>query len=114
MKSLSQYITESSQNLTSDKLQTIYGSLLIDDKERLVDFKQFIDDNSTFEDIERAFWRGHYKNDVDDWFDYITDLLTVVNLTPKDIIYYYSLARSGKQMKIEVIAQVLHGLLELV
>ena len=66
----------------------------------------------SMEEIEQRFWKGDLKDELDNiWNIVTTKILNVKHkkmayeLTPKDIIDQYSLATSGKQSKIEVIAQ---------
>ena len=116
MKQLSIYITEAGQKgrLTQAVSGRIYKNLLIDDRERIEDIDRHLTHRGTipsFEDIEQFFWKGAGKDKVDDYYGYITSWLKDVNITPGDIVNVYSLARSGKQMKIEVIASVIHALI---
>lgn len=65
----------------------------------------------SMEEIEQRFWEGDLKDELDNIWDIVTTKILNVKhkkmayeLTPKDIIDQYSLATSGKQSKIEVIA----------
>lgn len=115
MKNLFNYITESSNGyLTQEDLEKIWSNLLIDDRERIVDVNRLVSKPNVFasaEDIEQAFWKGSYKNRVDDYFGYVTEWLQYIKRTPKEIADAYSFSRVGKQMKIEVIAQVIRSLI---
>lgn len=116
MNTLFEYIMEATSPkgwLTSTIRKKIFGNLLIDDKERLKDIVAHCRGNfPTSEDIEKLFWsNNNYKDKVDDYFGYVTGWLKNANLTPDDIIHVYSLARSGKQSKIEVIATVINALI---
>lgn len=62
--------------------------------------------NFSMEEIEQRFWKGDLNENVDEYFERISKMLDNAGITPKNISDTYSLARSGKQMKIEVIAQV--------
>lgn len=117
MKSLREYINEAAGPkgwLTSKKSAELYKGLLIDDRERIQDIERYLPGHNTipaFEEIEQLFWNGEYKDRVDDYFDYVTGWLKDINLTPKDIVAAYSLAHSGKQSKIEVIATVVRAII---
>lgn len=118
MKPLHEYINEAGKNhngfLTQQKRIQLYKSLLIDDRERLEDIDRQLSSHNTipsFEDIEQFFWKGDYKDRVDDYYRYVTGWLKNIKITPEDIVAEYSLARSGKQMKIEVIATVIRSLI---
>lgn len=118
MKPLFDYISEASAPkgfLTTAVRKNIYQNLLIDDRERIEDIDRFITHDNTLpsaEDIEQLFWKGGYKDRVDDYFEYVTGWLKNAKLTPNDVIAAYSLARSGKQAKIEVIATVIRALMD--
>lgn len=115
MKSLQEYLTESQKGfLTQTACRKLYKSLLIDDRERIEDIDRFIAYDNTipsFEDVEKLFWKGEYKDRVDDYYEYVTGWLKNIGFTPNDVVMAYSLARSGKQMKIEVIATVIRTLI---
>ena len=59
----------------------------------------------TMEEVEKILWKEDNET-IDKYFAQIKNILKIVNFTPSQIVDTYSLARSGKQMKIEVIAQV--------
>lgn len=66
----------------------------------------------SIEEIEQRFWDGDLKDELDNIWDIVTTKILNVKhkriayeLTPEDVVQQYSLARSGKQSKIEVIAQ---------
>lgn len=117
MKNLHEYIMEAGTPkgfLTTALRKKLYNSLLIDDRERIEDIDRFIThDNNlpSFEDIENVFAKGAYKDRVDDYYEYVTGWLKNINRTPNDVIMAYSLASSGKQSKIEVIATVVHAVI---
>ncbi len=117
MKTLHEYIMEAGNPkgfLTAALRKKLYHSLLIDDRERIEDIDRFITHDNTlpsFEDIENVFTKGAYKDRVDDYYEYVTGWLKNINLTPNDVIMAYSLARSGKQSKIEVIATVVRAVI---
>lgn len=97
--------------LTKARRKKLVAGLLIDDRERIKDINTALHIGSgripLSEDISDLFWRGAYKDRVDEYYGYITEWLKNIGLTPRDIIDAYSLARSGKQAKIDVIATVL-------
>ena len=114
MKTLHEYIMEAGNPkgfLTAALRKKLYNSLLI---ERIEDIDRFITHDNTlpsFEDIENVFAKGAYKDRVDDYYKYVTGWLKNINLTPNDVIEAYSLARSGKQSKIAVIATVVRAVI---
>ena len=66
----------------------------------------------SMEEIEQRFWKGDLKDELDNIWDIVTTKILNIKhkkmayeLTPEDVIKQYSLATSGKQSKIEVIAQ---------
>ena len=105
--------TEPKGWLTQSIRKKIFRNLLIDDKERIKDINAYCWGNfPTSEDIEKLFWgNDNYKDKVDDYYGYVTEWLEYANLTPDDVVKAYSLARSGKQSKIEVIATVINALI---
>ena len=118
MKNLYEYIMEAGEPkgfLTAAKRLKLYQSLLIDDRERIQDINSITAGSNnipSFEDIEQLFLKNpDYKERVDDYFEYVTRWLKEIKTTPEDIVKAYSLSRSGKQMKIEVIATVVRGLI---
>lgn len=87
---------------------------MIDDRERIKDIDWLLTKNNSipsFEDIEQFFKKGAGKDKVDDYFEYVTGWLKNIDFTPKDVVMAYSLACSGNQMKIEVIATVIHAVI---
>lgn len=115
MKNLYEYMMEGQKGyLTQNIRYKLYKSLLIDDRERIEDINRLVTKNNnipSFEDIEQFFKNGAGKDNVDDYFEYVTGWLKNIDFTPKDIVMAYSLARSGNQMKIEVIATVIHAMI---
>ena len=117
MKTLHEYIMEAGNPkgfLTAALRKKLYHSLLIDDRERIEDVDRQLSSHNTipsFEDIEQFFWKGDYKDRVDDYYEYVTGWLKNIKLTPNDIITAYSLSSSGKQSKIEVIATVVRAVI---
>lgn len=114
MKSLYEYVNEGMGRkgwLTKAKQRKLVSSLLIDDRERIKDINTALHIGPgripLSEDISDLFWRGAYKDKVDEYYGYVTEWLKDIGLTPVDIIDAYSLARSGKQSKIDVIATVI-------
>jgi hypothetical protein len=117
MKTLYDYITESTEPkgfLTTTKRKKLYYGLLVDDRERIEDVDRLVTHDNTipsFEDIEKFFNKGAYKDKVDDYYGYVTGWLKNIGLTPNDVIMAYGLARSGRQSKIEVIATVIRAVI---
>lgn len=97
--------------LTKSRRKKLRAGLLIDDRERIKDINTVLHigpgRTPLSEDISDLFWRGAYKDKVDEYYGYVTEWLKDIGLTPVDIIDAYSLARSGKQSKIDVIATVI-------
>jgi len=64
----------------------------------------------TMEELEQRMWKGDLKDEWDKMNNYIVDnILTKENgITQRDVINSYSLATSGKQSMIEVIAQTIY------
>lgn len=115
MKNLYEYMMESQKGYFTQAISNkLYKSLLIDDRERIEDVDRLLTKNNSipsFEDIEQFFWKGDGKDKVDDYFEYVTGWLKNIDFTPKDVVTAYSLARSGNQMKIEVIATVIRTMI---
>ena len=57
------------------------------------------------EDIEQELWHGSLKNRVDELYAQAKEFIDK-KIAENEIVEYYGLARSGKQEKIEFIAQV--------
>lgn len=117
MKSLYEYVNEAKLPkgwLTNAKKKKLVAGLLIDDRERIKDINTYCHcgpgNIPTSEDIANLFWRGQYKDKVDDYYRYVTNWLKDIDVTPEDIVAAYALARSGKQSKIEVIATVIYSI----
>jgi len=64
----------------------------------------------TMEELEQRMWKGDLKDQWDKMNNYIVDnILTKENgITQRDVIHEYSLATTGKQSMIEVIAQTIY------
>ena len=114
MKSLYEYVNEgmsSKGRLTKARKRKLVAGLLIDDRERIKDINTALHVGPgripLYEDISNLFWRGTYKDKVDEYYGYVTEWLKNIGLTPWDIIDAYSLASSGKQSKIDVITTVI-------
>ena len=114
MASLYEYANEGMRRkgqLTKAKQRKLVSSLLIDDRERIKDINTALHIGPgripLSEDISDLFWRGAYKDKVDEYYGYVTEWLKNIGLAPRDIIDAYSLAPGGKQAKIDVIATVL-------
>ena len=102
MKSLLEYVNES----MAPSWKKIYNQL--DDKDRKeIDLLSLEPDGSikTIEEIEQMFWKGQLKDKVEEYWDLVNRWIDGF-CTPSEITKFYSLARSGKQNKIEVIATV--------
>ena len=103
--------TSGKGQLTKAKQRKLVAGLLIDDRERIKDINTALHIGPgripLSEDISDLFWRGAYKDKVDEYYGYVTEWLKNIGFTPRDIIDAYSLAHSGKQSKIDVIATVL-------
>lgn len=114
MKSLHLYITEAGNPISTSTLNKIRKGLMIDDRERLQDILQLTSVHNnlpSIQDIEDLFRKGTYINRVDDYFEYVTNWLGSAGIKPEAVVSYFSLGRSGKDMKISVIAQVIHALI---
>lgn len=114
MKNLYEYLMEGQKGyLTRAISNKLYKSLSVDDREHIEDIDRLLTKNNnipSFEDIEQ-FFRNGGKDKVDEYFEYVTGWLNNIDFTPKDIVMAYSLARSGNQMKIEVIATVIRTMI---
>ena len=114
MKPLHTYITEAGNPISTSKLNKIRKGLMIDDRERLQDIQQLTSGRNnlpSIQDIEDLFQKSTYRDRVDDYFEYVTNWLGSVGIKPEDVVGYFSLGRSGENMKIGVIAQVIHALI---
>lgn len=117
MKPLFSYIMEASTPkgfITSAKRKELFNSLSTDDRKRIEDIDHNVTHDNTlpsFEDIEKFFSKGEYKDSVSEYYEYVTGWLKNIGLTPKDIIEAYSLPRSGNQSKIAVIATVIRTMI---
>ena len=109
MKTFSEFIKESQYaDLHAGKIQKKLIKKLTDEDKNFVKFL-FHDEKRnvgrTMEEVEKALWKVDSKL-IDEYFEHVTAILKYVDFTPEQVVSTYSLARSGKQMKIEVIAQV--------
>lgn len=115
MKDLYGYLMENQKGYFTQAISNkLYKSLLIDDRELIEDIDRLLTKNNsipTVEDIEQFFKNGDGKDKVDDYFEYVTGWLKNIDFTPKDVVMAYSLARSGNQMKIGVVATVIRTII---
>lgn len=121
MKDIKNYILENIDNSKTSLLEAkdihskwkdVAKKLSKEDKEWIK--KYAIDEKNnqiyTMEELEQRMWKGDLKDEWDLMNNYLIDhILTRDNgITQKDVIDTYSLARTGKQSMIEVIAQTLY------
>lgn len=108
MKDIQQYILESK----SANWAKIAKSLSKEDKDWIKKYACDANNNQiyTMEELEQRMWKGDLKDEIEDIYDHLIDSILYEDnkITAKDIIDTYSLARTGKQSKIEVIAQALY------
>ena len=110
MQSIKTYILEAKS--IHSKWKEVAKKLSKEDKEWV---KKYAVDNKsnqiyTMAELEQRMWKGDLKDQIDDIYDHLINSILNENnkITAKDIIDTYSLARTGKQSKIEVIAQALY------
>lgn len=114
MKPLHLYIIEAGNPISTSTLNKIHKGLMIDDRERIQDILQLTSVHNnlpSIQDIEGLFRKCTYSDRVDDYFEYVTNWLGAVGIKPEVVANYFSLGRSGENMKISVIAQVIHALI---
>jgi hypothetical protein len=112
MKNINTYINESS-NRDWEKKYKKFKKLI--SKEDMKLFSEIANDKktnniNTSEDIEQMFWKGELKDKVDDIWKKIDTYLNQAGSSSDEVCDRYSLARSGKQYKIEVSAQMIYFL----
>lgn len=110
MKDIITYINES-KNCHS-KWKSLVKKLSNDDKEWIKKYALDKKNNQIYsmEELEQRMWKGDLKDQWDLMNNYLIDhILTRDNgITQKDVIDTYSLATSGKQSMIEVLAQAIY------
>lgn len=120
MKDIKNYILENLDNSKTlleaksihSKWKDVAKKLSKEDKEWIK--KYAIDEKNnqiyTMEELEQRMWEGDLKNEWDLMNNYLIDhILTRQNgITQRDVINEYSLAKSGKQSMIEVLAQTIY------
>ena len=109
MKNITNFINES-KNCHS-KWASLVKKLSDEDKEWIKKYAIDKDNtNYTMEEIEQRMWKGDLKDQWDIMNNYLIDhILTRDNgITQRDVINTYSLATSGKQSIIEVLAQTIY------
>lgn len=110
MKNIVNFINESKD--CHNKWDSLVKKLSDEDKEWIK--KYAIDDkdntNHTMEELEQRMGKGDLKDQWDIMNNYLIDhILTRDNgITQRDVINTYSLATSGKQSMIEVLAQTIY------
>ena len=110
MKDIKDYIIEAKD--IHSKWKDVAKKLSKEDKEWI---KKYAFDKKrnqiyTMEELEKRMWKGDLKDQIEDIYDHLIDSILYENnkITARDIIDAYSLSRTGKQSKIEVIAQALY------
>lgn len=110
MKSLFEYVNESK----TPNWKKIYKQLNDKDRRELdLLASEGPGTIRTMEEMEQLFWRGQLKDKVEEYWALVNRWIEGI-CTIDDITYSYSLARSGKQNKIEVIATVFYMLKNMV
>lgn len=110
MKDIKNYILEAKS--IHSKWKDVAKKLSKEDKEWIK--KYAIDEKNnqiyTMEELEQRMWKGDLKDEWDLMNNYLIDhILTRQNgITQRDVIDEYSLAKSGKQSMIEVLAQTIY------
>ena len=108
MKTITTYINESK----SINWKKIAKSLSKEDKEWIQNYALDKKNNQiyTMEELEQRMWKGDLKDQIDDIYERLIDSILYEDnkITARDVIDTYSLARTGKQSRIEVIAQTLY------
>lgn len=109
MKDLKLYLESKSIH---SKWKEIAKKLSKEDKEWIKKYAFDEKNNAiyTMEELEQRMWKGDLKDQIEDIYDHLIDSILYEDnkITARDIIDTYSLARTGKQSKIEVIAQALY------
>lgn len=108
MKNITTYINEAK----SINWKKIAKSLSKEDKEWIQNYALDKKNNQiyTMEELEQRMWKGDLKDQIDDIYERLIDSILYEDnkITARDVIDTYSLARTGKQSRIEVIAQTLY------
>ena len=108
MKDITTYINEGK----SINWKKIAKSLSKEDKEWIQKYALDKKNNQiyTMEELEQRMWKGDLKDQIEDIYAHLVDSILCEDnkIAARDIIDTYSLARTGKQSKIEVIAQALY------
>lgn len=111
MKSLVEFIHENKKaDLHTATVQKKLAKSMTDQDKSFAKFLYKDEKNNnvlTMEDVEKLLWKIDDQV-IDDYYNHVTEILKYVDFTPEQVVNTYSLARSGKQKKIEVIAQVGH------
>lgn len=109
MKSLIEYINEAKKRVFDNNIcSKIIDKLSEEDKDlfRNLRWDDETDGLRTSEEIEYYLYKRCKEEQLDEYFSATLAALAFVDYTARDVVDAYSLARSGKQMKVEVIAQV--------
>lgn len=115
MKNLTEYIFESPSRDWDKKFKKFKKSISKEDMQLFLEIANDSKSNSSntlrsAEEIEQLFWKGEYKDKVDEIFSKISEYLNKAGSSANEVCDRYSLARSGKQYKIEVSAQMIYFL----
>lgn len=109
MRNITEFINESKIKPTMWK--NLVKKLSDDDKNWVKKYAKDENNNTYYsmEELEKRMWKGDLKDEWEDMNLYLIDhILTRDNgIIQRDVIETYSLARSGKQSMIEVIAQTI-------
>lgn len=110
MKDIKNYILEAKS--IHSKWKDVAKKLSKEDKEWIKKYAINEKNNQiyTMEELEQRMWKGDLKDQIEDIYDHLIDSILYEDnkITARDIIDTYSLARTGKQSQIEVIAQALY------
>lgn len=109
MKSLVEFINEAKKGVFNNTIcSKIIDKLSEEDKELFHNLRWDDETNGlrTGEEIEYYLYKRCKEEQVDEYFSIVQNALNIVGYTDKDVVDAYSLSRSGKQMKVEVTAQV--------
>ena len=112
MKNIKLYITEASTRDWENKFKKFKKLISKEDMELFSEIANDKKNNviNTSEDIEQMFWKGELKDRVDEIWKKIDEYLNKAGSSSNEVCERYSLARSGKQYKIEVAAQMIYFL----
>lgn len=109
MRSLVEFINEAKKGVFNNTVcSKIIDKMSEEDKSLFRDLRwdDETDGLRTGEEIEYYLYKRCKEEQVDKYFSIAQKALKTVGYTDKDVVDAYSLARSGKQMKVEVTAQV--------